>query len=313
MIKWYKFYSLGALIVLTGCNPVDQDISLENSTRNEKQSVYPAMAVPLQPNARAEINIAKLNQLLTNPELSEKSRAKIYLKRGLNYDEIGLRDLARIDYVKSLQIDPAQPDIYNLLGAYYTQISQFDAAYEAFDSSLELDPSNQQAIYNRAIALYYGGRTELALEDMKTFYQQNPNDPFRALWLYIIESDVDKTSATAHLQESYKNRTDEWGWVLTGILLDKVTEENVVNLVTNSTSDNKIMAQRLTEAYFYLGKHYKEDGDISRALSVYKLAISFNVCNYNEHSYAFLELERISKEFEAAQKEGNTQKFVSLN
>ncbi|MDF2155751.1 lipoprotein NlpI [Vibrio sp. CAU 1672] len=313
MVKWYKFYSLGALIVLTGCNPVDKDISQQSSTQNEKQLAYPAMAVPLQPNALAEANIAKLNHLLTDKELSDESRAKIYLKRGLNYDEIGLRDLASTDYVKSLQIDPRQPDIYNLLGMYYTQISQFDAAYEAFYSSLELDPNNKQAIYNRAIALYYGGRPELALEDMKTFYEENPNDPFRAIWLYIIESDVDKTSATAQLQESYKNRTDEWGWVLAGILLNKVTEENVVKLIINSTSDNKVMAQRLTEAYFYLGKSYMEDEDMNRALSVYKLAISLNVCNYNEHSYAFLELERISKEFKAAQKTGNTQKFVSLN
>ncbi|CAH0529057.1 lipoprotein NlpI [Vibrio natriegens] len=313
MVKWYKFYSLGALIVLTGCNLVEQDISQESSTRNEKQLVYPAMAVPLQPNAMAEANIAKLNHLLTDKELDDEARAEIYLKRGLYYDEIGLRDLASTDYAKSLEINPQQPDIYNLLGMYYTQLSQFDAAYDAFYSSLELDPSNKQAIYNRAIALYYGGRPELALEDMKTFHEDNPNDPFRAIWLYIIESDVDKTAATAKLQESYKNRTDEWGWVLAGILLNEITEENAVKLVTNSTTDNKVMAQRLTEAYFYLGKYYMEHGDMSRALSVYKLAISLNVCSYNEHSYAYLELERISKDFKAAKEAGNTEKFVSLN
>ncbi len=76
---------------------------------------------------------------------------------------------------------------------YYTEAGEFDAAYESFDSTLELDPINEYAVRNRAIALYYGERPQLALEEKTKHYQQDPQDPFRALWLYIIESDIDPT------------------------------------------------------------------------------------------------------------------------
>jgi len=312
MIKWFKFMGLGLAVVVTGYNPV-QAASNEESISNGQQSAYPAMAVPLQPNFQAESNIAKLTEYLAKPELKDESRAQIYLQRGRYYDDIGLRDLARIDYFKSLKINPKQPEIYNLLGMYYTQIGQFDTAYQAFDSTIDLDPSNLDAVYNRAIAFYYADRYDLALEDMKTYYQAKPDDPLRALWLYIVQSESDKTSALKSLHESYQNKTDEWGWVLVGILLNEINEQDVSNYIVNSTDNNTVMAERFTEAYFYLGKNYMANGDISRALSVYKLALSLNVFNYNEHSYSLLELQRISKEYQAAKKSGNIQEFVKVN
>ncbi|MFA0280088.1 lipoprotein NlpI, partial [Vibrio sp. 10N.222.55.F8] len=66
----------------------------------------------------------------------------------------------------SLSLNPAQPDIFNLLGVYFTQVGEFDAAYESFDSTLELDPANSYAERNRSIALYYGERYDLANEEM---------------------------------------------------------------------------------------------------------------------------------------------------
>jgi len=73
-----------------------------------------------------------------------------------------------------------------------------------------------------------------------------------------------------------------------------------------------VMAQRLTEAYFYLGKRYIAQGDTARALSVYKLAISLNVFDYVEHSYSFIELERIFKQYRAAQTTSTEQNFVHV-
>ncbi len=49
------------------------------------------------------------------------------------------------------------PEVFNYLGIYLTQAGNFDAAYEAFDSVLELDPTYNYAHLNRGIALYYGG------------------------------------------------------------------------------------------------------------------------------------------------------------
>ncbi|MEZ8105019.1 lipoprotein NlpI [Vibrio cortegadensis] len=289
-MKWFQTASLCIMLVLTGCS---------STTKQSSQWIYPPMAVPLQSTIKQEVQIARLTQLLQRSDLKDEVRAKMFYERGNYYDSVGLRDLARLDFNQSLALEPAQPDIFNLLGVYFTQVGEFDAAYEAFDSTLELDPSNSYAERNRAIALYYGDRIDLAFEDMTKHYQDDPSDPFRALWLYIIQYELDPIEAQQALLARYESKDESWGWVLVALTLDKITEEQEFKAVLTSSRDNTLLAQRLTEVYFYLGKRYQLVGDYANAVSLYKLALSFNVFEYVEHRYSFLELGRIFEEVKA--------------
>ncbi|WP_159654972.1 lipoprotein NlpI [Vibrio atypicus] len=284
-MKWFQTATLSlALLVTAGC---------ASNSSNNAEWLYPPMAVPLQASVQQEVQIARLSQLLQRPDLTKEVRAKMLYERGNYYDSVGLRDLARLDYNQSLSLNPAQPDLFNLLGVYFTQVGEFDAAYDAFDSTLELDPENSYAERNRAIALYYGDRIELALEDMERHYNQEPSDPFRALWLYLIQAELDPALARQDLVLRYQQRDEQWGWVLVAITLGDVSEEQAFKAILAGTRDNTLLAQRLTEAYFYLGKRYQSEGDYANAISLYKLAISFNVYEYVEHRYSFIELTRI--------------------
>lgn len=290
-MKWFQTATLSlAMLITAGC---------ASTSNNSAQWMYPPMAVPLQASVQQEVQIARLSQLLQRPDLSEPVRAKMLYERGNNYDNVGLRDLARLDYNQSLALNPAQPDLFNLLGVYFTQVGEFDAAYDAFDSTLELDPENSYAERNRAIALYYGDRIDLALEGMQTHYDQEPSDPFRALWRYIIQSEKQPDIARQELLQDYQHRDEQWGWVLVAISLGEVSEEQAFKAIFSGTRDNTLLAQRLTETYFYLGKRYQTQGDFANAISLYKLAISFNVYEYVEHRYAFLELSRIYNQVKA--------------
>lgn len=291
-MKWLKFAALGILLILSGC-----------ATTDEHRWVYPPMVTPLQANIQQEIQIARLSQLLLRTDLADDVRAKMFYERGTYYDALGLRDLARIDFNQSLSLNPAQPEIFNMLGVYFTQMANYDAAYEAFDSTLELDPENQYAERNRAIALYYGERLELAFEEISKHYKDNPDDPFRALWLYIIEQEQDPQLARANLEARYEKRTDEWGWMLVAVMLKDVTEPQVFKAIFEESSNEVVRAQRLTEAYFYLGKRYQLEGNYADAVSLYRLAIAFNIFEYVEHRYAFLELGKIYSDIRAQHKQ----------
>ncbi|KHA60179.1 lipoprotein NlpI [Vibrio variabilis] len=292
-MKWFQTAALGlTLLVTAGC---------ASKSSQQAEWLYPPMAVPLQASVQQEVQIARLSQLLQRPDLTSEVRAKMFFERGNYYDSVGLRDLARLDYNQSLALNPAQPDLFNLLGVYFTQAGEFDAAYDAFDSTLELDPDNSYAERNRAIALYYGDRIELAFEDIEKHYNQDPSDPFRALWLYLIQAEVDPALARQDLVLRYQRRDEQWGWVLVAITLGDVTEQQAFKAILSGTRDNTLLAQRLTEAYFYLGKRYQSEGDFASAISLYKLAISFNVYEYVEHRYAFLELSRIYNEVKEQQ------------
>ncbi len=302
-MKWFKAATVSAaFMLLAGC---------ASNSSESTQWVYPPMAIPLQASLQQEVQIARLTQLLQRPDLADDVRAKMLFERGNAYDSVGLRDLARLDFTQSLALNPAQPDIFNMLGVYYTQNGEFDTAYESFDSTLELDPDNEYAVRNRAVALYYGERPELAFEEADKHFQMNPSDPFSALWRYIIQMELDPEKATSELSDQFKNHNDDWGWVLVAMMLDEITEEQLFKVTLTSSRDNTLLAQRLTEVYFYLGKRYQQQGNYAHAISLYKLAISFNVFEYVEHRYSFIEMGRIYKDVVDAHKAKDKQQMTA--
>jgi len=255
------------------------------------------MAVPFQPTIQQQIQLARIDQLLKRSDLNDDTLAQVYYERGLLHDSIGLRDLARLDFNQSLSLKPDQPDVFNILGVYFTQSAHFDAAYEAFDSTLELNLRHPFAQRNRGIALYYGGRYELALEDLIAHYQQNVNDPYRVIWLYLVDLEKEPETAKDKLQRRYDvSDKQDWGWQVVRLYLGEVTESEFLGQITTESEDNDMLAQRLTEAYFYMGKLYHYNNDFQSALMLYKLALAGNVYEFVEHRFSLLELSRLMAE-----------------
>ena len=153
--------------------------------------------MPLQPTLQQEVILARMEQILASRALTDDERAQLLYERGC-CDSLGLRALARNDFSQALAIRPDMPEVFNYLGIYSTQAGNFDAACEAFDSVPELDPTTTTRALNRGIALYYGGRAKLAQDDLLAFYQDDPNDPFRSLWLYLAERQLDESRRLKH-------------------------------------------------------------------------------------------------------------------
>lgn len=107
------------------------------------------LAIPLQPTLQQEVILARMEQILASRALTDDERAQLLYERGVLYDSLGLRALARNDFSQALAIRPDMPEVFNYLGIYLTQAGNFDAAYEAFDSVLELDPTYNYARLNR--------------------------------------------------------------------------------------------------------------------------------------------------------------------
>lgn len=281
-MNWIRVALVGAVLVLSGC------------ASNSSGWGYPPMAVPLQPSIQQEIQLSRLDQLLLRPDVDDITRSKMFYERGLINDSLGLRDLARVDFTQSLNLKPDQSDVFNILGVYYTQNTDFDGAYEALDSALELDPSNQFAERNLAIALYYGERYDQAYEIATKHYNDAPRDPYRAIWLYWIGLEVDAKVATETFQKQYRQRADEdFGWDLAGLILKETLEDEFYKKLLTTTRNNVALAEKLTEGYFYLAKRYQHEGDYSNAIALYKLAMAGNVYEYVEHRYSFVELGKI--------------------
>ncbi len=282
------------ILFLTGCSSL-----MPSSVTQQQPWHFLPMAIPLQPTAQQEIKLARIEQLLVTEKLSKEDLARLYFERGLVNDSLGLRDLARLDFNRSLSLDPAQPDIFNILGIYYTQSGMYDEAYEAFDSTLELLENHEYAERNRGIALYYGGRYALAERDLLSHYSDNKNDVYRALWLYLTELErYGDKKAKANLMERYEySDKKDWAWQIALYYLELMTEQVLFEQIMILSKNNFELAARLCETYFYLAKAFQAKGDIDSAIALYKLAISGNVYEFVEHRYALLELARIIETF----------------
>ncbi|WP_407332262.1 lipoprotein NlpI [Enterovibrio sp. 27052020O] len=290
-MRWLPLIIVGSLLLLSGC-------ATSTSVKNTQPWHYLPMAVPLQSTTQQEVQLARIDQILLRDDITEKDRAQIYYERGLINDSLGLRDLARLDFNRSLSYNPAQPDVFNILGVYFTQSGLYDAAYEAFDSTLELNEGHQYAERNRGIALYYGGRYDLAVRDLQKHYQDNENDPYRAIWLYLAELEKEGSEqATQAFRARYQaSDKQDWGWQLARLYLNDISEQAFFNEIMNTSVDNSQLAERLCEGYFYLAKRYQSQGDLGSAVALYKLAMAGNVYDFVEHRYSMLELSRIAQQ-----------------
>lgn len=273
------------VVLLTGCSSTSYDW---------RQSAV--LAIPLQPSLQQEVMLARMEQILSSRALSDGERAQLLYERGVLYDSLGLQALARNDFTQALALRQDMPEVFNYLGVYFTQSGQYDAAYEAFDSVLELDPEYRYALLNRGIALYYGGRYKLAQEDLLNFYQDDPDDPYRVLWLYLTESELNKDEALKALRQRYNAASrDNVGWNIVALYLGDMSEAELMRRLQDNSTDNTSLAEHLSEAYFYLGKRYLSKGDVDGAVSLFKLTMANNVHNFVEHRYAMLELSLLGQ------------------
>nr|WP_232818251.1 lipoprotein NlpI [Zobellella maritima] len=255
------------------------------------------LPVPMQVSYESELSLARLGQMLNYPDLTAEQRAELFFQRGVVFDRVGLRAMARLDFNRALRDKPDFADAYNLNGVYLTQNQEFDEAYEAFDSALELAPDYHYAHLNRGIALYYGGRPTLAARDLKTFLDEDPSDPYRLLWWYLALEQVDTDEAqrllSTHLAQ-YGN--DEWAWDIVKVYLGQSTDEALLNRISNESQDNQELAERLCEAYFYLAKQAQRNDQPEQAAAYFKLTLATNIHDFVEHRYALLELDLVGEQ-----------------
>ena len=280
---FYRIVILGLVLLNTACSTLPQQSNVSGQL---------IIAEPVEVNYKSEIALARMSEVIQRADITDEQRAQLFYDRGVIYDSVGLRSLARLDFNRALRLKPDLVDAYNFLGIHFTQLQEYTQAYDSLDSAIELDAEHEFAYLNRGIALYYGGRPSLAVEDLKTFYQHRLDDPYRALWLFIAEREISNEKALVRLESRAENISDQvWAKQIINLYLGKISQNSFMRQLSNGVNTNKELSDRLCEAYFYLGKINQINGNEHDAANFYKLALSTNVFEFVEHRYAKLELD----------------------
>nr|WP_255457049.1 lipoprotein NlpI [Gilliamella sp. ESL0254] len=269
-----------AVILLSGCS---------NS--------QPLLAVPEQVSYDDELKIAQISQQLSRKDLDTVTRMQLIFERGIVYDSLGFKAFAQSDFSYLLNFNPEIPDVYNFLGTYALREGNFDEALTSFNTTLELDPTYAYAYLNRAITLYRTGHYQAAERDALQFYQYDVNEPIRILWLYLIEKENDNKAAQNELQKRYDLINDKtvYSGNIIAFYLGKINESRLMQNLQQGVENNRQLAERLCEAYFYLGKYYQSKGDNERAKMLFKYALANNIYNYVEHQQALYEIKLLEE------------------
>ena len=260
-------------------------------------SSFTVLAVPEQISYDDELKIAQLSQQLSRKDIDPVTRMQLIFERGIVYDSLGFKAFAQSDFNHLLSMNSDVADLYNFLGTYALRDGEFDTAILLFNTTLELDPAYAFAYFNRAIALYRTGHYQTAQRDAIKFHQYDVNEPIRILWLYLIEKEADKQAAQKMLQKRYDQISDKtvYSSDIVAFYLGKISQSKLMQNLQQGVENNRQLAERLCETYFYLGKYYQSKGDNERAKMLFKYALANNIYNFVEHQQALYELKLLDE------------------
>ncbi|MCG6200479.1 lipoprotein NlpI [Psychromonas antarctica] len=289
---------LPVFLLLTACQSTPKDGEVVAVTNNV-MAIFP-IATAVQINYQDEVKLLRINQLLAEQkELDAEQRAQLFYERGTLYDRMGLNAHSRYDFTQAINVDPSFAPAYNSLGLYLLLAQSYDEAFEAFDSALELSESMQYSYLHRAAGLYQVQRYSLASDDIETFYALDINDPYRILWRYIINSQINMDDALKKLQTVEQLGNDHrFAWSLIDVIAGRKSEKVFFETISAGVQSNKELAQRLCESYFYLAHWHKLSGHLNKAIYYFRLSTTTNIHDFIEYKYSLIELSSIQSKLE---------------
>jgi tetratricopeptide (TPR) repeat protein len=205
---------------------------------------------------------------------------RVYLNRGVAYEERGDHEKAIADYSKSLSIKPDYIEVYLRRGIAYLNKGQYDQAIRDLNRTIALDPGFSKAYFHRGIVHDLCGEYDQAIADFTraldidpgleaAFYNRGAiylktGNPTNAI------ADFDRAIALfPNYAEAYVNRGMAKG--LLGL------HEQAIQDFTRAIQINPGLAQ----AYNNRGFAYSQTGEYERAIADYTTALKIDPNNQN--------------------------------
>ena len=289
-----------SVVTLTACSSFNnENDSYTLAATGQGNSVFP-IATPVQVTYQDEVKLLRLTQLISDKEnIDDKQRAVLLYERGLIYDRMGLSAHSRYDFTQSINLDPTLAESYNSLGVYLLMGEAYDEAFDAFDSAIELSENMQYSYLHRAIGLSLVGRYDGAQQDIEHFYELDKSDPYRVLWRYIINSQVDLVTAKQQLNTVQRESEDKrFAWAIVEVINGDLSEKDFFDNIANGIQTNEELAQRLCEAYYYLAHWHMNNNALDKAIYYLKLSAATNVKDFIEYKYSLIDLGNIQKKLQ---------------
>ena len=294
--KSIKLSCLALSVLLCAC-------SSDNAYRGmyDKEFTIPRAHVFIQAEDKEatiqkELELSKLSTYLDKVADDKAQRASALYTLAAVYDSLGLEATARTILVSALMLRPDFADAYNLLGFFLSLEGRYLEAVDAFDQALEL--GSKWAYINRGVSLIYAGKDDMAIRDLKQFYEFDKNDPYRIIWLYIAEKNaLGKSKAHELMAKRYSSCTSDKGAFANSVIelyLGLIDENEYMQRVRNAVTVGKGNASEiLCDAYYYLSRLKLDEGYAAEAYDYLKLTQATKRYDFLEYRLAAVDLKKV--------------------
>ena len=281
---------------LSSCSLTNEKVALKKTESTAAFCVPPRFVMFAYPDyastERDQMLLVNVSRLLDTKAVTKRERAEVFYELGIIYDRLGMEATARSMFMNALAENRRYAAPYNFVGIYFAEDGRFQEALDAFDSGLELDPSDAYVNFNRGIVLYLAGRAATALPDFRRFYRADPSDPYRLLWLYLCERSLgDDEQALKNLSlrrdhASDKEKTENWGFRIVSLYLKEKRLDDFFEELKKSEKNPDEFADRLCEGYFYVGMQSLLNGNEKEAYDYMSLSVATRRYAFLEYRYA---------------------------
>jgi lipoprotein NlpI len=195
------------------------------------------------------------------------------------------------DRIALARLDPKGSDArhsHDIRDQARSDLSQIIVYY---DAAIKREPKDDDAYFHRGIANFYAGDRVRALADLRQASRFDPEYPYYALWIHIVEQRGDAPSSLA--QTISQISMAKWPAPVIRLFLGNATPAAV--LAAAADPDVNIRRGQICEAHFYSAELALQQGDRKEAARLFRLAAAGCPREFVEGAAAGAELDALDQ------------------
>jgi lipoprotein NlpI len=198
-----------------------------------------------------------------------------------------LSDISR--YIEMIRLDTKDPDAHRNRGTKDQAKSDLNQIIVYYNAAIRADPKDDDAYFHRALANFYAGSLPKARADLSQASKLDPEYPYYALWIDII--DKRDNSESRFSQAISKIDMAKWPAPVIRLFLGQTTPAAV--LAAADDPDPKAKRGQVCEANFYIGELALQQGSKEEAARLFRLSAADCPREFVEGHSASAELEAL--------------------
>ncbi|RQP23031.1 DUF3857 domain-containing protein [Piscinibacter terrae] len=253
------------------------------------QKLKPKTQTQFQSMVKARVLSAQLDAGRLAPNL----KAQALTARGIQYDNLGRYAEAAQDFKLALELAPDVPETLNGAAVNALQLKDYAVVMTLTGKVLARNPSDTEARNTRAVAAYFNRDYAAAMNDfdelLKDRAQVRRGYPLVWLALASRSGGIEMPKGSEAIPD--EQLPSEWPRPL----VDWARGKASVDAVIASAKAGGSAAERLCEAYFYIGERYLAEGDTARAREFFQKSVDQGVTEFIEDGSSRLRLASLKR------------------